>query len=508
VAPWWKSAIIYQIYPRSFLDTDGDGVGDLHGVISKLDYLSWLGVDGIWLSPIYPSPMADFGYDVADYCDVDPVFGDLATLDRLVEEAHTRGLKLLLDWVPNHTSSKHPWFTESSSSRTNPRRDFYIWRDGRQGGRPPNNWMSAWNKGSVWSFDAVSQQWYLHSFLAEQPDLNWANPSVRAAMRQTLKFWLDRGVDGFRMDVINLIGKDPDLLDDPADLSTGSHFFLNDRPETHEYLREIRSELDRYDGDRASVGEITLREPDRVFPYVGVDALHLAFNFELIATRWQADLWASAIDRNNHSNAEGWWPTLVLNNHDVPRLRTRAGGSEARARVAAAILLCARGTPFLYAGEELGLLDGIVPDERVVDPGGRDGCRCPIPWEPSGFHGWTTGTPWLPFPPEASARAVAAQRDDPSSMLSWYRKLLDLRRRSRVLTGGSLRMLDAPEGVVAFERRDDADVIELWANFTAEPVTVDLTGTVLASSVDAVPVSTLPADAVVLVDPLNAVQEG
>jgi len=497
--PWWKTAVIYQIYPRSFLDSDGDGIGDLGGIIAKLDYLQWLGVDGIWLSPIFPSPMADFGYDVADYCDVDPVFGDLATFDTLLSQAHDRGLKVLLDWVPNHSSSAHPWFLDSISSASSEKRDYYLWRDPATDGGPPNNWMSPWNGGSAWSLDEDSGQYYLHCFLPEQPDLNWSNPELRAQMAESLRFWLDRGVDGFRMDVIHLIGKDPDLPDDPPDLAALSHVPLNDRPETHHYLRELRAVLDGYPGQRMAVGEIYLLEPDRVFTYVNDAELHLGFNFELLSTAWRPESWAAALERNDNELGAGWWPTMVLNNHDNPRLRTRAGGSEGRARIAAAILLCARGTPFLFAGEELGLLDGVVPADQAVDPGGRDGCRCPIPWESGPGHGWASERPWLPFPPEADERSAAAQRDDPGSMLAWYRCLLALRRSSAALRLGSLSILEAPDGVIAFERRYDDERVEIWANFSSAAVKLDLPGSLLASSTAASDLGSIAAESVMIV---------
>ncbi len=289
-APWWQTAVLYQIYPRSFLDTDGDGVGDLAGVRAKLPYLRWLGVDGLWLSPIYRSPMADFGYDVSDHCDVDPVFGDLGGFDRLLADAHGDRLRVLLDWVPNHTSDRHPWFVESRSSRHSPKRDWYFWRDGRDGG-PPNNWLAAFG-GRAWTWDEATSQWYLHLFLPEQPDLDWANPGVVEAMHGVLRFWLDRGVDGFRADVIHLIGKDPDLPDQPAELAGIDLVGVHDHPSAHPLLRGIRAVLDSYPGERAMVGEVNLGRPALLAPYYGTgDELHLVFNFSLLWAPWDPQRW-------------------------------------------------------------------------------------------------------------------------------------------------------------------------------------------------------------------------
>ncbi len=455
--PWWQDATIYQIYPRSFLDTDGDGVGDLEGVRRRLDHLAWLGVDALWLSPVFPSPMADFGYDVADYCDIDPVFGDLAVFDALVGEAHERGLRVLLDWVPNHTSSLHPWFIDSRSGRGADRRSWYVWRDPAPGdgppqSRPPNNWIRAWSDQPAWTWDEASQQWYLHLFLPEQPDLNWAEPAVEQAMHDTLRFWLDRGVDGFRMDVVHCIGKDPDLADDPADLAALSHVPLNHRPETHRLLGGIRSVLDAYPGAMA-VGEVYLLDTAEVVTYLGPDQLHLAFNFRPLLTRWDAPAWRRQIEvvAAEHEPRDVW-PTWVLSNHDNPRHRTRYERPGA-ARAAAVLLLTLRGTPFLYAGEELGLADAAVGPDRVVDPGGRDGCRAPIPWDAGPTHGWATDDPWLPWPPEVASTNLATERDEPEAIVHLYRRLLAARRASPALTAGSLTLLDdLPDGVVGYRR--------------------------------------------------------
>lgn len=478
-SPWWADALVYQIYPRSFCDTTGNGVGDLEGVRRHLDHIANLGVDAIWLSPFYPSPMKDYGYDVADYCDVDPLFGDLGVFDRLLADAHQRDLRVLIDWVPNHTSDQHPWFLDARSSRTSLRRDWYHWRDPRPDGGLPNNWVEALTMGPAWAFDDDTGQYYLHNFLPSQPDLNWSNPAVVDAMFDTLRFWLDRGVDGFRMDVINLIGKDPELPDDPADLVGLPHLVLNDRPETHALLRQIRALLDSYPGDRMAVGEVVLLTIEGILGHLGTHEtpeLHLAFNFPPMHHGWDAAAWRTSIRTTVDAYAAvGATPTWVLSNHDVARHRTRYGGSEAVARAAAVLLMTLPGTAFLYAGEELGLEDAVVPPERMLDPGGRDGCRAPIPWDDSASHGWASSDPWLPWPPEATTRNVAAQTADAGSILHLYRRLVGLRHK----LSGSLRLLDGPEEVVIFERDDHTVAV----NFANHPVPADLDGTLLLSSV-------------------------
>ena len=467
--PWWRSAVIYQIYPRSFMDSDGDGIGDLAGIGSRLDYVANLGVDAIWLSPIYRSPMADFGYDVSDHTAIDPVFGDLARFDRLVAEAHRRGLRVLLDWVPNHTSSLHPWFLESRSSTGSPKRDWYVWRDGR-GDEPPNNWLSAFG-GPAWTRDPRTGQWYLHLFLAEQPDLNWSSPGVVEAMHGVLRFWLDRGVDGFRADVIHLIGKDEELPDREGELAHIDPVGAYEHPRTHELLREIRRVLDQYEGDRVMVGEVPLRAPALLVPYYGLgDELHMVFNFSLMHVPWSAEAFTNALLEAERAFAgSGLWPCWVLSNHDQPRHRTRYDGSELRARAAALMLLTLRGTPCLYAGEELGLLDADVPASSRMDPAGRDGSRAPIPWDETPMHGWPA-RPWLPWPPQPELRNAASEASDPGSILPLYRRLLALRRRSPALQRGSWRLLDSPAGTLGYERVWADDVRRAALNFTDQHV--------------------------------------
>ena len=494
--PWWCDAVVYQIYPRSFADSTGNGVGDLRGITQKLDHLAWLGIDALWLSPFFKSPMFDFGYDVSDYCDVDPIFGTLADFDALVDASHARGIRVIIDWVPAHSSSQHPWFIEARAGKSNPKRDWYVWRDpkrGKDGERQgPNNWVGTFlDGGPAWTFDEPSGQYYLHSFLPEQPDLNWDHPEVEAAMHEVLRFWMDRGVDGFRADVIHNIGKDPALPDVEERIAKIPHSALNDVPRTHELLRRIRRVIDAADpialaarpeqrGGRMMVGEVFLLSIEQVASYYGDDdEVHLNFNFPPLFAKWNASAWRECIEKTTSVlDPIDAWPTWVLSNHDQPRHRTRhAAGDEpleARARAAAVLLLTLRGTPFLYMGEELGLEDAVVPEARVVDPGGRDGCRAPLPWDGSEGHGWGAD-PWLPFPPDADSRNTAALRADPSSILHFYRELLALRRNSPALRRGSFELLDAPGNLLAYRRRMEGDTRVVLIHFDGEPVAIDAT---------------------------------
>ena len=486
---------MYQVYPRSFCDTTGNGIGDLGGLRAHLDHLVWLGVDAVWLSPIFRSPMADFGYDVSAYDDVDPLFGTLADLEALVGEAHEAGLRVLLDWVPNHTSIEHPWFAE--------RPDFYVWVDGSPE-TPPNGWVEAFGDGPAWAWDEGRRQWYLHLFLPEQPDLDWSNPAVVEAMHATLRFWLDRGVDGFRMDVIHCIGKGHDLpvLLPEQELKP---VWAIDVPLTHELLRGVRSVLDEYGG--VSVGEVYLLDTAKVATYYGTpDApeLHMSFNFPGLWAPWEAAVWRNRIDEvEQHLSGPGLWPTWVLSNHDVPRHRTRYG-SEARARAAAVLLATLRGTPFLYAGEELGLEDAVIDPTQAVDPGGRDGCRAPLPWTADEGHGWAGGElAWLPWPPDAAERSAAVQREDPSSVLWLYKRLLAARRGSPALRSGAFSWLASPPDVLAYERSDGHDRRVVLVNQGRSAVEVPLDGeweVELASDGASTP-GELAADAAVVMRP-------
>jgi alpha-glucosidase len=487
-APWWRSAVVYQIYPRSFQDSDGDGVGDLQGIIRRLGYLADLGVDAIWISPIFPSPMADFGYDVSDYCGIDPIFGDLAAFDRLVQEAHRHGLKIILDYVPNHTSDRHPWFIESRSSRDNPKRDWYIWRDGRPGGAPPTNWVAEFG-GSSWTWDVASRQFYYHAFLPEQPDLNWRNPQVVAAMLHVLRFWLARGVDGFRVDAIHHLIEDSDLTDNPPNplwrpgmSPARRHLLLHttDRPEVHDAIAAMRGVMDEYPGDRLLIGEAYL-PLDRLILYYGADlkGFHLPFNFHLLSTPWNATAIAALIEAYESKLPHGGWPNWVLGNHDRPRLATRIGADQAR--IAAMLLLTLRGTPTIYQGEEIGMSDVPISPDRIHDPWeknvpglglGRDPVRTPMQWDASRNAGFSAADPWLPLSADFAKVNVAAQIAAPASILSLYRALLALRRAEPALSLGDYEPLIASAQVLAYQRRIGARRLIVVLNLSGEPVRV------------------------------------
>jgi alpha-glucosidase len=455
-ADWWKRGVLYHVYPRSFADADGDGVGDLRGVASRLDHLAGgpdsLGVAGIWLSPFYPSPMVDGGYDVSDYRDVHPALGSLADFDALLEAAHARGVRVLIDLVPNHTSDRHPWFQESRRGRGDPRRDWYVWADGGPGGRPPNNWLSAFAPvGSAWTLDQATGQWYLHSFAPEQPDLNWWNPEVRAAIDQVMRFWLRRGVDGFRLDVVNRLTKDPELRDNPPEVAalrkdeTVHQLQLrnNDWPETHAVLRGFRRTLDEFGA--VSLGEVAIVDLGRALRYYGAgDELHLVLNFKFWLQPWAAGAFRSVVAEVEAGLPSGGWPVYALSNHDISRTVNRYGGAE-RGRLAALLLLTLRGTPVVYYGEEIGMAD------RPAVPGsdfeGRDRARAPMPWA-----------------------EVEAQGRDPRSMLSLWRRLVALRRGCEALQSGSYRpvAVDAPD-LFAFERVAGAERLLVALNFGGDP---------------------------------------
>lgn len=491
--PWWQSAVLYQIYPWSFQDSDGDGIGDLRGIEARLDYLVDLGIDAIWLSPIFPSPMADFGYDVADYCGIDPRFGTLADFDSLLASAHARGLKLLLDFVPNHSSDQHPWFVESRASRDNPKRDWYIWRDPAADGGPPNNWISDFG-GPAWTDDAATGQYYSHAFLKEQPDLNWRNPELRAAMLDVLRFWFARGVDGFRIDVLWHIVKHADFPDNPLnpdwDPATGEMHRVfqrhsTDQPEVHDIAADMRAIADafgRNGNERVLIGEIYL-PVERLMRYYGLagEGVHLPFNFQLIDAPWNARGLARMIADYEAALPEGGWPNWVLGNHDRPRSATKRGA--AQARVAAMLLLTLRGTPTLYYGDELGMEDGAIPPDRVRDPRelrepglglGRDPVRTPMPWDDSEQAGFTQGEPWLPLGEGWQRRNVAAERDDPNSMLALHRALLNLRRSTPALATGRIWLLEAEGDVLAYAREQDGETVIVALNLGPHPAPVDL----------------------------------
>jgi alpha-glucosidase len=480
---WWKHGVLYQIYPRSFADSDGDGIGDLRGIASRLDHLEWLGVDGIWLNPTMPSPNDDWGYDVADYCDVHPDLGTLEDMDLLVEEAGKRGIRVLLDLVPNHTSDRHQWFQDALAG--GPHRDFYVWTD------EPNNWLSNFG-GSAWTLDERSGQYYLNNFLPTQPDLNWWNEDVREAFDDVLRFWYARGIAGFRIDVCHAIVKDRELRDDPAatpddhplvrERGTRQVFSMN-RPEVHDVLKRWRR---LSDPDRILVGETYVHELEQLIPYYGSgeDQLHMAFNFLFVHAELDAAELRSVVEAIEEKLPAGAWPVWTGSNHDAGRLATRwAGGDEAKTRAALLMLLALRGTPFLYYGDEIGLPDAVLDPAKALDPvphrtgdpsRNRDGCRTPMQWTGERGAGFTDGAePWLPF---ADGRSVAAQREDPGSTLHLVRDLIALRRERADLHDGAYATLPAPDGAWVW-RRGEATVAAL--NLSDAPVTVDVAGTVL-----------------------------
>jgi alpha-glucosidase len=476
---WWQRAVVYEIYPRSFQDSGGDGIGDLNGILQRLDYLAQLGVDAIWVSPIYPSPMADFGYDVTDYCGIDLVFGTLEDFDRLLTEIHGRGLKMILDFVPNHTSDRHPWFLESRSSRENPKRDWYLWRD------EPNNWMSNFG-GSGWQRDEATGQYYYHSFLKEQPDLNWRNPAVREAMYDALRFWLERGVDGFRVDVMWLMIKDDHYRDNPPNPGylpgdSDGHRFLTtynaNQPEVHDVVAEIRSVVDAYP-ERVLIGEIYLPVP-QLMTYYGTDlkGANLPFNFQLLQCAWSATAVAKAISEYGAALPAGAWPNWVLGNHDQPRTASRIGVLQAR--VAAMLLLTLPGTLTLYYGEEIGMTNVPIAPEEVQDPAeknepgigmGRDPERTPMPWDATPLAGFTAGKPWLPLGPDHASGNVAALNQDEGSILHLYRALILLRRNHPVLVSGKMSSIAAENNLLRFERTGGAERFLILLNMGHEPV--------------------------------------
>jgi alpha-glucosidase len=496
---WWQHGIVYQIYPLSFHDSNGDGKGDLSGIRQRLEYLEWLGVNAIWISPIYPSPMADFGYDVSDYCDIARMFGTLEDFDRLLAEAHQRGLKVILDFVPNHTSDQHRWFLESRSSRDNPRRDWYIWRDPAPGGGPPNNWLSQFG-GPAWEWDESTGQYYYHAFLKEQPDLNWRNRAVRNAMYDVLRFWLKRGVDGFRIDVLWHLIKDDEFRDNPLNPGyqpgDSEHrrlleLYTTDRPEIHEVVAEMREVFESY-GERVMIGEIYL-PVERLVAYYGLErpGAHLPFNFQLIHAPWNACEIERMIVEYENAIPEEEWPNWVLGNHDQHRIATRIG--LAQARVAAMLLLTLRGTPTLYYGDEIGMEDVPIPHERIQDPYekkqpglglGRDPQRTPMQWDGQPQAGFTSGQPWLPVADKFQQCNVKALRDDPQSILNFYRQLIRLRHDRAALNVGSYKQVRCDGNVMVYERSLHDERLRIFLNFGDCPARVPLQehGTVLLST--------------------------
>jgi len=486
---WWQRGIIYQVYPRSFMDSNGDGVGDLRGLIARLDYLRGLGVDAVWLSPIFPSPMKDFGYDVSDYTGIHPLFGTLEDFDLLIREAHAHKIKPVLDFVPNHTSDQHPWFIESRSSRDNLKRDWYIWRDPAPSGGPPNNWLSNFG-GSAWEYDPKTEQYYYHAFLREQPDLNWRNSQVIEAMLNVLRFWLERGVDGFRVDVLWHLIKDEQFRDNPVnpDWREGAdpyqrllELHTTDQAEVHAVVTRMRRLVDQYQ-DRVLIGEIYL-PVERLVQYYGVNlsGVQVPFNFQLLLAKWHARDIARIISQYEAALPKGGWPNWVLGNHDRPRIVSRVGSKQAR--VAAMLLLTLRGTPTLYYGDEIGMHDVEIPPEKVQDPFeknvpgrglGRDPQRTPMQWSAAKNAGFTAGKPWLPIAEDYAQNNVEAERDDPLSILSLYMQLINVRRGEPALEVGELERIDTAGDLLTYIRRDGESAFLVALNFGSEPQVIDI----------------------------------
>jgi alpha-glucosidase len=478
-AAWWQYGILYEVYPRSFQDTNGDGIGDLQGILKRLDYLAELGIKAVWIAPFYPSPMADFGYDIADYCNVDPRFGNLSDFDQLLQAIHQRGLKLILDFVPNHTSDQHPWFLESRSSLTNPKRDWYLWRDPAPDGGPPNNWLSNFG-GPAWTMDGG--QYYYHSFLQQQPDVNWRNPELRAAMFNVLRFWLDRGVDGFRVDVMWMMVKDDQYRDNPVNPASAPDapasirllpVYNTDRPEVHAFVAEMRAVLDSY-GDRLLIGELYLPF-DQLATYYGptLNGAHLPFNFHLMQCAWTADAIAAVIKEYEAALPVGGWPNWVVGNHDQPRIATRVG--RAKSRIAAMLLLTLRGTPTMYYGDEIGMTDVPIPPLEVQDPAeknepgkgqGRDPERTPMQWDGSREAGFTEGTPWLRLAADSATVNVAALSRQSDSVLSLYRTLIRLRNANPALNVGSVEGVASDGKVLRYKRVDGEQRFSIMLNLS------------------------------------------
>lgn len=480
---WWQTGIIYQIYPRSFCDSNGDGVGDLPGILSRLDYCQWLGVHALWLSPMYPSPMVDFGYDVSNYTDIHPLFGALDDFDTLLAEAHRRGLRVLLDYVPSHTSDQHPWFLQARASRDTPYRSWYLWRDPNPDGGPPNNWLSVFG-GSAWQWDESTGQYYLHSFLKEQPDLNWRNPDVQQAMAAVLRFWLDRGVDGFRVDAVSRLIKDADWRDDPPNPAYTPeqdpycqllHTYSRDQPEAREVLRSFRQVVDDYD-DRVLVTEAYLSIP-QLLPYYEA-GIHVPFNFQLVTLPWHPAVIRQEIDTYEGLLPRQYWPNWVLGNHDNSRVATRVGA--AQARIGAMLLLTLRGTPTLYYGDELGMQDVPIPPTLVQDPWernvpghglGRDPERTPMQWSAEPHAGFSRVAPWLPVAEDFAQVNVACLKDNPRSLLTLYRRLIALRNTEEALQTGGYAPITTDEHVLAFLRQGNSARFVIALNFHAASVT-------------------------------------
>jgi alpha-glucosidase len=477
---WWRRAVIYEIAPVSFQDTNGDGKGDLKGIERRVDYLQWLGIDAVWLTPFFVSPMQDFGYDIADYCAVDPDFGTLEDFDRLVEMLHRHDIRLILDYVPNHTSDQHAWFIDSRSSRQSAKRDWYVWADPAPNGGPPNNWLSRFG-GSAWRWDEKTGQYYYHSFLTGQPDLNWRNAEVRAAMAEVLRFWMRRGVDGFRVDASAVLIEDALLRDDPVDPEAGEskpppqrlkRIFSDDRRESMSCIEDIRKVIDEFDG-RLLCGEVQ-GKIDRIGHFYGNDhpRLHLPLNFSLLDSCWDALSLQGTIDAYLNAIPEKAWPDWVIGGHDKHRAASKTG--QAQARILAMLCLTLYGTPFFFAGDELGMERADIPKEAVHDPFeklvpgyglNRDPERVPMPWDTTKHHGFTTGEPWLPMS-GIKTRSVAELQKDERSILHLYKALLALRRATPALRCGDYAPLRSRNEILCYQRFTDQEKFTIALNLT------------------------------------------
>lgn len=507
--PWWQVAVFYQIYPRSFKDSTGNGVGDLPGIIQKLDYLKGLGIDALWLNPVFPSPMADFGYDITDYVDIDPLFGDLNAFGRLVSEAHDRQMRVLLDYVPNHTSDQHPWFVESQQSLDNPKRDWYIWLPPSDEGGYPNNWLSNFG-GSAWTLHETTNQYYLHSFLPEQPDLNLRNPDLRASMLDVLRFWLDIGVDGFRVDAAMHLLKDPQFRDNPeltasavgkdrGEVAAQDQHYNANHPDTHAFLREVRTLIDSYPGDRLMLGEVYLLDPTSAAKYYGEnDEFHMVPNFNLVNLPWAPRPLRKTIEAYGQALPPGSHPAHMFGSHDESRLASRFGRDAARS--AAVMLMTMQGSPIIYYGDELGITDVEVEREKQKDPWGvrsglphlsRDPARAPMLWSADQGAGFSPAgsnhQPWLPIHTDYATRNVEAQLAQPRSILNLYRKLIVLRRDHPVLALGSYRSIESDQdGLYAYLREVENSSIFVAVNFKDSEIvyrqSVPVAGGLLLSS--------------------------
>jgi alpha-glucosidase len=498
--PWWRGAVIYQIYPRSFLDTNGDGVGDLPGIVERLDYVAGLGVDAIWVAPFFTSPMADFGYDIADYRNVDPLFGTLDDFDRLLDQAHRRGLKVMIDQVLSHTSIAHAWFEQSRQNRDNPKSDWYVWADAQPDGTAPNNWLSIFG-GPAWTWEPRRGQYYLHNFLSAQPDLNFHNPEVREAVLDNVKFWLERGVDGFRLDSINFCFHDARLRDNPAkpqEKRVGRgfspdnpyafqyHYFNNTQPENLVFLERLRALLEQYPG-AAALGEISSEDSLATLgEYTNGQRLHMGYSFELLTDDFSAAHIRDTV-RNLESHMPEGWPCWAISNHDVERVVTRWGGPDAPEKLAnqlTAMVCSLRGSVCVYQGEELGLTEAEVPYEQLKDPygiafwpnfKGRDGCRTPMPWSDADAHaGFSSVCSWLPVPREHRALAVSRQETDTASTLHGFRAFMRWRHAQPMLRWGDTRMLDTDEPLLAFTRGLGGETVLACFNLSPAPLDAPL----------------------------------